>query len=75
MPITVLILILLFFFQRQGTKIIGTFFGPIMMVWFITIAILGVSNIIDRPEIMKAVNPIHAFTFFGANGLPGFIIL
>ena len=74
-PVTIVILFLLFLVQRNGTKVIGTFFGPVMVVCFITIGILGFYNIIYKPEIIKAINPLHAVNFFGANGWPGFIIL
>jgi KUP system potassium uptake protein len=74
-PITVVILILLFTFQRQGTRIVGLAFGPVMVLWFITIAALGIGAIIRRPEILGAINPVHAFHFFWANGWPGFLVL
>jgi KUP system potassium uptake protein len=74
-PITIIILILLFVFQRQGTKVVGFIFGPIMLVWFITIAILGVNAIIRRPDIIEAINPAYGFHFFLANGWKGFLVL
>jgi KUP system potassium uptake protein len=74
-PITIVIIILLFIFQRQGTKVVGLVFGPIMMVWFITIAILGIGAIIRRPDIIAAINPAHAWQFFWANGWQGFLVL
>lgn len=74
-PITVVILFLLYSFQRQGTKIVGSAFGPIMIVWFLTIAALGVSGIVRRPEVLAAINPAHAVTFFAANGWHGFVLL
>ncbi len=74
-PITVAILILLFVFQRQGTQVVGSAFGPIMILWFIVIALLGISGIIRRPEVLAAVNPVHAVRFFLANGWKGFVLL
>jgi KUP system potassium uptake protein len=74
-PIAVLIIILLFVFQRQGTKVVGSVFGPIMLIWFITLAILGVAGIVRRPEIIGAINPAHAFHFFWSNGWKGFLVL
>jgi KUP system potassium uptake protein len=56
-PITIVILILLFAFQSQGTKVIGSAFGPVMIIWFISIAVLGISSIAHRPEVLSAVNP------------------
>jgi KUP system potassium uptake protein len=74
-PITVVILILLFSFQRQGTRVVGIAFGPIMIVWFVTIATLGISAVIRGPEILGAINPTHAFRFFLATGWKGFLVL
>ena len=74
-PITLVILVLLYSLQRQGTKIVGAAFGSIMVVWFLTIAVLGVSGIIRRPEVLVAINPAHAVTFFAANGWHGFVLL
>lgn len=75
LPITIVIIILLFIFQRQGTRVVGLAFGPIMVLWFITIAVLGLSAIIRRPDILGAINPEHAVRFFLANGWAGFLVL
>jgi KUP system potassium uptake protein len=75
LPITVVILVLLFTLQRQGTKVVGLVFGPVMLVWFGTIATLGLVAIVRRPEILKAVNPAYAVDFFAANGWGGFLVL
>lgn len=74
-PITIAILILLFAFQSQGTRVVGSAFGPVMLVWFICIATLGISGIVHRPEILGAINPTHAVSFFLVNGWAGFMIL
>lgn len=74
-PITLIILFLLFYFQKRGTGKVGAVFGPIMIIWFITIAILGVSAIIRNPEVLQAVNPLYAYSFFIHNGFHGFVIL
>lgn len=74
-PITCAILFLLFLVQRRGTGIIGNVFGPIMIVWFITIAVLGGKEIISRPEILRGINPVYAYEFFAANRFPGMIVL
>ncbi len=55
------ILSLLFFFQQFGTNIIGSSFGPIMLVWFLMIAVLGISQLTHYPSILKAVNPVYAY--------------
>lgn len=62
LPITIAILILLFLFQQSGTNQIGKFFGPAMIIWFGMIAILGLSNLKDNPSVLKAINPVYAFT-------------
>ncbi len=62
-PITVVILTLLFLVQSKGTAKIGAFFGPILTIWFISIAVLGLSHIIPNPEILEAVNPWYAYHF------------
>ena len=74
-PLTCVVLILLFWAQRHGTGRIGKFFGPVMILWFGVLAWLGVSAIATRPEILAAVNPLHALQFFLRNGLHGFFIL
>ncbi len=74
-PGTVIILIGLFSFQRRGTTGVGKVFGPIMLVWFATLAFLGVASIIQTPQVLAAVNPVHAFHFFVTNGLRGYLVL
>lgn len=60
-PIVVVILSLLFFFQRFGTQKVGTAFGPVMMVWFCMLLIMGVSQIVHYPEVLQALSPVHAY--------------
>lgn len=74
-PITIAILFLLFFVQRQGTARVGTVFGPITLVWFSTLAVLGVRGILMHPSVILSLNPMHAVTFFVANGTHGFLVL
>jgi len=74
-PITLVILTGLFFYQSKGTGRVGTLFGPVMLVWFFTLAVLGALWIIKRPEVLAALNPLHAAGFFVANGLHGFLVL
>jgi KUP system potassium uptake protein len=74
-PISVAILIGLFLVQRKGTGGIGKVFGPIMVVWFATIAVLGVVQIADHPEVLKALNPIYIVRFFQAGGIHSFLAL
>ena len=75
MPMAVAILIGLFSVQRRGTAAVGRAFGPIMVVWFSVLAVLGVVHIADAPEIFKAVNPWYGVQFFANNGLSGFLAL
>ncbi len=74
-PLTCLILIGLFAIQRRGTGSVGRLFGPIMMVWFGTLATLGVWHISERPGILWALSPVPAVNFFLRHGLHGFLIL
>ena len=75
LPITCGILLSLFMAQRHGTETIGKVFGPIMIVWFLTIALLGLSHIIHQPAIIKALSPLHAVRFFMVNRLHGLVVL
>ena len=74
-PLAIFILIVLFFLQKAGTGKIGYFFGPIIMVWFITLAALGIHGIVQNPAVMAAVNPLLAGKFFLSNGLLGIFVL
>jgi KUP system potassium uptake protein len=74
-PLTLVVLLALFMVQKRGTGGIGRFFGPITLVWFFTIAVLGVSQIVNHPEILKALNPYYAVRFMFRNPLVTFIIL
>lgn len=75
LPISVAILIALFVFQSRGTDLIGRFFGPIMLVYFITLAVLGIIQIAAHPAILQALNPIWAVRFFQADGVLAFLAL
>jgi KUP system potassium uptake protein len=74
-PLTIGVLIALFIIQRHGTAGVGSVFGPIMLVWFTTLAILGVSGIVREPSVLAAVNPVHAVHFLTHNGMPGFVVV
>jgi KUP system potassium uptake protein len=74
-PVALLVLIALFAIQRHGTSNVGTFFGPVMTIWFVTLAILGVYNIIRAPGVLLAVNPYHAINFFVEHQGYGFLVL
>ena len=74
-PLTLAILFALFWVQRRGTAGIGRFFGPITLVWFLTLAALGVSHIASHPEILAALSPHHALRFIFAQPGTTFVIL
>lgn len=73
--ITVAILFALFLFQRFGTERVGKMFGPITLVWFLTIAVLGFAEILREPRILAAINPVYAVRFFLEHGVAGFTVL
>ncbi|MEP6571667.1 MAG: KUP/HAK/KT family potassium transporter [Gemmatimonadota bacterium] len=73
--ITVIILIGVFAFQKRGTERVGRIFGPIMIVWFSCIAILGLRGIIQNPSVLYAASPLYALRFFENDGLQGFLVL
>jgi len=74
-PITCAILFVLFLVQHRGTMEIGRVFGPVMMLWFVVIAGLGLKEVLVNPHILSAVNPKHAYDFFAANRLHGMVVL
>ncbi|MFC5473102.1 potassium transporter Kup [Paraherbaspirillum soli] len=74
-PITVVILTVLFLIQRHGTTLVGKLFGPVMFVWFLALALLGVVNMMKAPQILAAVNPYHAIAFMQQHALQAFVVL
>ena len=74
-PVAVVILIAVFAIQRHGTHRVGRLFGPIMVAWFIAIAVLGVAELIQQPVVLTAIDPRHAVTFFRDHGWHGFAVL
>jgi KUP system potassium uptake protein len=74
-PVTALILACLFLVQRHGTAGVGAVFGPATLVWFVSIAALGVPWIAAQPGVLAAVNPAYAARFLVTNGLHGFLLL
>lgn len=74
-PLTIGILVGLFLIQKRGTAGIGKIFGPLTLLWFLVLAILGIAQIFHYPQVFSAVNPINAVEFFARNGWHGFIIL
>jgi KUP system potassium uptake protein len=74
-PLTCAILVGLFSIQRRGTGDVGRLFGPVMAVWFATLAVLGVYHVSQKPEILYALSPHHGAAFFLRHGLHGLLIL
>ncbi|HEY4529703.1 MAG TPA: potassium transporter Kup [Luteimonas sp.] len=74
-PITVLVLAVLFATQRFGTEKVGRIFGPVTIVWFLALAALGILNIVHEPEVLKAINPLWAARFFVEHSWGGVFIL
>jgi KUP system potassium uptake protein len=74
-PLSVVILAALFLVQNQGTARVGAVFGPVMVIWFVTIGAIGASWVITNPHVLSAVNPAHALTFFQQNRYHAFVVL
>ena len=74
-PITIVVITLLFLFQQLGTGNVGALFGPVMVLWFSVLALLGIVNIVQQPSVLAALSPHYAVIFFGENGWIGFFTL
>lgn len=74
-PITLGILISLFLIQRYGTAKVGRLFGPITLVWFLTLAVLGIMSILQNPEVLTAINPLYALQFTLNHPIAAFVLL
>jgi KUP system potassium uptake protein len=70
-----IIAILLFFFQRKGTEKVAGAFGPLMLLWFLSLAVSGIVSILYVPSVLKAVNPYYALKFLSEHGIAGFFVL
>ena len=75
LPLTIVVLVGLFCMQRKGSASVGALFGPVMCLWFATLAALGIGGIVQEPYVLHAVNPVHAIRFIGGNPLLGFLSL
>ncbi len=74
-PITVLIIVGLFSIQRFGTQSIGKLFGPVIALWFVVLAVLGVGGIVQQPAALMALNPMYGWALLSQHGLAGFLVL
>lgn len=75
LPLTIFLLIILFSFQKYGAAKIGSFFGPVILTWFLTLMALGIYGIMGNPEVLFALNPLHAIRFFIENKMEGVLVL
>jgi KUP system potassium uptake protein len=75
LPISIAILVGLFMVQSRGTETISRYFGPIILVYFLTLAVLGVINLVQRPEVLMALSPYYAFMFFANDPMLAFLAL
>jgi KUP system potassium uptake protein len=75
LPVSIAILCFLFWSQRKGTATIGLFFGPVMLLWFVVIGLLGIWNIAQQPGVLLAINPLYALEFLSSHGFLSFFAL
>jgi KUP system potassium uptake protein len=74
-PAAVVILLALFAIQSRGTATIGHFFGPIMLLWFVTMAVMGIAGIVRHPAVFAALNPLYGLSYLFSHGISGFLVL
>jgi KUP system potassium uptake protein len=74
-PVAVVVLLALFAFQQSGTGAVGRLFGPVTLTWFIALGAGGIYGIAQQPEILRALNPLHALGFLTSHGLASFVVL
>jgi KUP system potassium uptake protein len=75
LPMAVVILLALFAIQRRGTAVVGKAFGPVMLIWFVTIAVLGIGGIVRHPAVLTAADPSYAIAFLFSGGCGAFAVL
>jgi len=74
-PAAVVILIALFAIQSKGTAAIGHFFGPVMLIWFVAMAVMGIWGIAQHPQVFVALSPVYGLSYLVSNGMTGFLVL
>jgi KUP system potassium uptake protein len=74
-PLTVVVLVVLFLVQYKGTALVGAMFGPVMVVWFVVLAVLGLRALALEPQVLAAINPWHGVDFFLRNRYQAFVVL
>src|SRR5262249_34958820 len=75
LPFTFIIIVALFAVQSRGTSSVGMLFGPVILIWFVAIAVLGVAQIVREPSVLYALDPRHAVSFLLERGASGFLVL
>jgi KUP system potassium uptake protein len=75
LPITLFVLTFLFMIQAKGTASVGKLFSPVMCVWFVVLAIMGINQIIEQPQVLQAINPYYGIQLLGELGIKGFLIM
>ena len=75
LPLAVLVLLALFILQHKGTAVIGGLFGPVMVVWFLTIGVLGAIGVLAHPQILLAIDPRYGLHYLATHGFTGFTVL
>ena len=74
-PMTVAVLMGLFLLQKRGTAGVGAIFGPITLIWFVVLSVLGIGQIVTHPAVLAAISPTHGLSFLARNHLHGFLVL
>jgi len=74
-PVAIVILVALFAIQKRGTARVGSYFGPVMCLWFAALAVLGLLQIVNEPTVIRAINPLYAVQFVAANPTAAFLAL
>ena len=74
-PITLIVLAILFAYQRHGTARVGSLFGPVMVIWFLVIAVIGIFPILRHPQVLAALDPRHGASLLLTHGFRGFLVL
>jgi KUP system potassium uptake protein len=75
MPITLFVLTFLFVIQAKGTASVGKLFSPVMCIWFVSLAAMGINQIIEQPQVLQAINPYYGIQLLGELGIKGFLIM
>src|SRR6202047_2641456 len=74
-PAAVAILLALFAIQSLGTAAIGNYFGPVMLLWFVALALMGISGIVQHPSVFAALNPVYGLSYLFSHGVTGILVL